>query len=361
MKYKEDWQITKERWTKWWENDESVGTILQVKVPREKPVSEIYVPSIKSIEEQWTNIDYRIASAEKVFATYKFMGDAFPYFDIILGPGSFAIYIGSEPVFSKDTVWYKPFISDWNTVPELKLDPENKWWKLSREFAREGIKRGEGKFLVSTPDLIENLDTIASLRGIEKLLLDLVDNPQYVHKCQEKILSLWFECYEELYNILKGGDYGICFSAFSTWAPGKIAKLQCDMSCMISTDMFNEFVVPYLEQQCRWLDYSLYHLDGVGAIQHLDSLLSIEELDGIQWTPGEGQPNVGFPRWFPMYHKIQSAGKKLWLFSVPKEQVIGILKELSPRLCITTSCSSEKEGLELLRSVKDYTGMSHLR
>ena len=357
MKYPEGWEISKERWEKWW-NNESIDMILQVIAPCEKSVCEIKVPSTNSIGERWTNIDYRISLAEKEFAQNKFMGDAFPYFDTSLGPGSFAIYIGCEPVFAEGTVWYKPFISDWSTASEVKLDPENKWWKLTQEFAREGMKRGRGKFLVSMPDLIENLDTIASLREIGKLLVDLVDNSKYVHRCQEKILRLWFECYDELYNILEGKEEGICFSAFSTWAPGKMAKLQCDMSAMISPNMFDEFVVPYLEKQCQWLDYSFYHLDGPDAVKHLDSLLSIKELDGIQWTPGAGQPGLESKKWFEIYHKIQSAEKKLWLLGIPKDSIKELLKELSPKgLCIWTTCSTEKEGLELLSSLKDYTGM----
>ncbi|MCM8777890.1 MAG: hypothetical protein NC905_06510 [Candidatus Omnitrophica bacterium] len=115
------------------------------------------------------------------------------------------------------------------------------------------------------------------------------------------------------------------------WAPGKLAKFQCDISCMISPEMFNEFVLPYLEEQCKHLNYSFYHLDGPGAIKHLNSLLSIEELDGIQWTPGIDQDGLESPKWFPIYHKILSRGKKLWFLGLPKNSIKEILKELSPK------------------------------
>jgi len=44
-------------------------------------------------------------------------------------------------------------------------------------------------------------------------------------------------------------------------------------------------------------------------LPHLDSLLGIEDLDGIQWVPGEGQPNCG--HWPEVYQKIHAAGKKI--------------------------------------------------
>ena len=68
---------------------------------------------------------------------------------------------------------------------------------------------------------------------------------------------------------------------------------------------------PFIREQCRWLDYSLYHLDGVAAVRHLDALLEIEELDAIQWTPGVGEPQGGDPRWYDLYRRIRAAGKSV--------------------------------------------------
>ena len=83
--------------------------------------------------------------------------------------------------------------------------------------------------------------------------------------------------------------------------------MQCDASAMFSSAMFDDFVVPALTEQCRWLDYSLYHLDGTQAMHHLDSLLAIEALDAIEWTPQAGIESGGHPRWYPLYKRIIDA------------------------------------------------------
>ena len=89
------------------------------------------------------------------------------------------------------------------------------------------------------------------------------------------------------------------------WLPGKGSDVQSDFSAMISPIMLAEFVLSHLQEQCRRLEYSIYHLDGPGQILHLDYLLEIPELNGIQWVPGAGQPGTGSSKCFPLYQRIQ--------------------------------------------------------
>ena len=70
---------------------------------------------------------------------------------------------------------------------------------------------------------------------------------------------------------------------------------------MISTRMFEDVFLPGLVDECRFLDRSIYHLDGPGALRHLDSILAIPELDALQWVFGAG--NEGFHRWVEVYRK----------------------------------------------------------
>jgi hypothetical protein len=146
---------------------------------------------------------------------------------------------------------------------------------------------------VAFPDLIEHVDILASLVGTQELLVYMLDCPKHVHRFLERLTELYFEYYDRLYEVIKDEKGGSCFSAFWIWGPGKTAKLQCDYSAMISPAMFREFVQPYLREQCRRLDYSVFHLDGPPCLQHLEPLMEINELQAIQWQPGAGQPGHG--------------------------------------------------------------------
>ena len=110
----------------------------------------------------------------------------------------------------------------------------------------------------------------------------------------QAVNAIWFEVFERIYDeINEDGEMAFCY--FSIWGPGRVAKLQSDISIMISPRNFRRFVQPYIREQCQWLDYSLYHLDGVDAVRHLDALLEIEELNAIQWTPGVASRRAAIP------------------------------------------------------------------
>jgi hypothetical protein len=92
--------------------------------------------------------------------------------------------------------------------------------------------------------------------------------------------------------------------------------MQSDFAYMISPDMFERFVVPDLTACCETLDHGFYHLDGKAQIIHLDHLLSIERLRGIQWIPGDGQPPPD--RWLPLLKRIRDGGKLVQVYVSPE-------------------------------------------
>ena len=92
--------------------------------------------------------------------------------------------------------------------------------------------------------------------------------------------------------------------------------LQSDFSYMISPRMFERLILPDLTACCDALDYAFYHLDGKGEIKHLDMLLSIERLRGIQWIPGDGAPPP--EEWMPLLKRIRDGGKLCQVYVTPE-------------------------------------------
>jgi hypothetical protein len=50
-------------------------------------------------------------------------------------------------------------------------------------------------------------------------------------------------------------------------------------------------------------------MDGIGQIPHLDQILSIDGIKGIQWVPGSGTPEE--QNWDWILERILASGKKL--------------------------------------------------
>jgi hypothetical protein len=348
---KPDWDRSKKRFEAWWRGECTDRVLLQVHAPKKDTAGAPPAPNPPStLEEQRLNADYRIAVFESQMARTHYGGDAFPYIDTHIGPGTMSLYLGATPTFMPETVWYDPCIDDITTAPVPEFDDANRFWQCTLDLSRKGVERLAGRALVSFPDLIEGLDTISSLAGNDELLFYLVDAPEHVHRFQEALTGRYFEYHDRLYEIIKDEGGGSCFSAFHVWGPGRIAKVQCDFSAMISPAMYEEFVVPYLARQCARLDFSVFHLDGPCCLQHLDLLLSIKELNAIQWTPGAGQPCACDACYIPLYRKIRAAGKSCMIRGGNPDQARELVEALGPEgLDIQIGVGSQDEAEEVVR------------
>jgi hypothetical protein len=313
MKTKPNWEETKERFIAWWNHSSLGRPLLKIVGRRDKPLDGATdEPLPKDDQERFIGVQYKIAKARNRSLTHRYMAESIPLIDMAMGPGSLAAYLGSEPHFTPETVWFSQCIHDYASFGKLRFNEDNPWWKLHQEALREAHRLADGDYIVAIPDLIENIDILASLRGAQTLCMELLSDTDTVRGYLNQIDDLYFKYYDRCYNIAKMADGSSSFhEAFRIWGPGKIAKIQCDFSVMISPDQFRELVLPMLRRQSRELDLTLYHLDGPEQIRHLDALMEIEELDAVQWMPGYGKPPSDDECWFPIYDKVKAAGKSL--------------------------------------------------
>ncbi len=240
-----------------------------------------------------------------------FLGDAFPSAFFNFGPGVVAALLGGKLEPGMETVWFGP--AEERPIDDIKwgYDPDNYWLNRIKSLKQVAIDRWGGQVLVSMTDLGGNMDLLASFRPGIQLLLDLTDNREGVKVATWKAHDFWWRYWDEFNNLLQPTNPG--YSAWtSIFSSDPYYMLQCDFCYMISPDMFDEFVKPELEATCRKLTNPFYHLDGPGELPHLDSLLSIKELKGIQWIPGAGAPESKL--WPEVYRKIRDAGKLIQLF-----------------------------------------------
>ena len=284
--------------------------------------------------------------------------DILPTATTDLGPGSLALFLGSNPGFAVDTVWFYPSMEqelEPEKLPPLRFDENNPWWLASEKIIRACVELSRGKYIVGCPDLIENMDVLSSLRGAQTLCMDMVERPDWVEQKIWEINDVWFAAYQRIYDLIKLDDGSSSFGAFYLWGPGKVAKLQCDASAMFSPKMYKRFVVPALTAQCAWLDHSLYHLDGTQAIVHLDSLLAIEPLDAIEWTPQAGIETGGHKRWHELYRRILAAGKSVQVVNVELNEIRPLLDAVGPKgVYMLIQFKDEREAEQARKLVEHY-------
>ncbi len=327
--WKDNWEETKQRHLDWWNGK---GYVIANWGPlnhgdfRHAPSN--HCPPAKSLEQQWTDIDWRVRNMQRQAASMSCPLDTLPSFQPSLGPGSLALYLGSTERFQPETIWYESIIHDPDSLGILRFDPENKWWKFQLELIDRMIDGSGGHCFVGSPDIVENWDVLASLRDAQELLMDMIERPEWVKEKISEINQIWFTVYDALYQKLRTQDGETMFGHFELCAPGKVAKVECDGCAMFSPDMFREFVQPALREQCDWLDYSLYHLDGSQCLDKLDALLEIESLTAIEWTPDPKVPSGGDLHWTELYKRILDAGKRVQVLGAKPEQIEPLIDAL---------------------------------
>jgi 5-methyltetrahydrofolate--homocysteine methyltransferase len=354
MLYKEDWEKVRQRMLAWWQGEILDRVALQVDAPRDNARPHNWDPFY---------LARHLDEPERAFTEWEnycratfFGGEFVPNLWANLGPGIPAAYLGATPHVVEDTVWFEPPRElSLEKIATLEFDKNNYWWEKTKELTVLAAEAGKGKFFAGLTDLNSVFDIIGHLRGTQNLLCDLMDRPEVVKKATTLVNDIWLACYDELSGITGRFQEGTV-GWMNIWFPGRGCEVQCDFSYMISPAMFEEFVLPHLAEECRHLDQSIYHLDGPGELPHLEMLLDIPELDGIQWVPGVGNPGTGSPSWFAMYRRIQEKGKLLVLQGMDKPDVEGVLEAISSRgLLIETKCDSEPEARELLKKAEKWT------
>ena len=337
-RYYDHWAATRQKWINYWKHRNTGRPVMTViaRKPEVEALSDgtpqdggylgqICQGNYYALPEElkWKDMADKYQDPERIVARYRqfcethaFLAESFPNLNIDFGPGSLAAYLGSDIGFKEDTVWFIPspdYENGWDGAPKLAFNPENEWLLKHLALAAKCRELAGDDFFVDMPDLMENIDTLASLRGAQDTLYDLLDEPEAVEARIKEIDRIYFEYYNRFYDIIHDREGGNAYTVFQIWGPGRTVKLQCDFSAMMSPDDFRAYIQPSLRQQAEKADCVLYHLDGPDAIKHLDALMEIDGIDALQWTSGDAGPDGTLPDWDVIYDKAILAGKSIWV------------------------------------------------
>ena len=354
--WKSNLEETKQRYINWWNHKGIILNMWEHFQEGVQPHAEITPPApAKDLSQKWFDPQWRAEYLDWYVAHSSLKADILPVANTQLGPGSLAAILGGVFEGGEDTIWIHP---NPDFTDEIVFNPEHPNWILHKELLKACKAKANGHYFVGMPDLMEGLDDLAALKGTDRVLLDTVMQPEILEQQMQQINDIYFKVFDELYDIIREGDE-MAFCYFSSWAPGKMSKLQSDISTMISQDDYRRFVQPFIREQCQKIDYTLYHLDGVGAMHHLPALLEIEELNAIQWTPGVGEPQGGSPKWYDLYKKILAGGKSVMACWVTLDELKPLLDHIGvDGIHLEMDFHNEKEVEQAMRIVEEYTGSS---
>jgi len=260
-------------------------------------------------EARWMDAEFQVRTFLESLETNSFLGETFPVFWPNLSAVVYNLFLGQKPTFDDVTAWVHPCVDDLERLPRLTVQKENRYFKKVEELTHRALEIAEGRFLVGYTDMYAGIDCTAGLRGAERVCLDVVDQPEALHRLIQAAFAEYPEVYRHFDRLLKAhGQPSVTWMNLPSFETFNV--LACDFAVNLSPEHFNEFCMPVLRQEAECFVHNVFHLDGKGVARHIDAILTLPHVKAIQWVQGYGV-DTPILQWVPLIRKIQEAGKSV--------------------------------------------------
>lgn len=333
-------ELVKEIITNWWNFGEQNKPLILASYLK----NNFSIIDTDNLEKFWTDVDFIIKRQLDIIDNTEYYGVALPYHYIDHGSSAGSLILGSKMQFvDKETIWSYPSYSCIEEVLDICINKENYSYKLIYDLTKKSSELAYNHHFVAPFALGGLSDNLAGIYGTENLLTDIISKPQLVKKALENIKRIWIENFNSIQSVIQKSKNPGGIGWAGIWAPGSTFPIQEDFSYMISPVMFKEFLLPHIVDIAESMDYALYHLDGVGALPHLDLILNIDKIKVIQWVPGAGKERIS--EWYDVIRKILSKKKSCQLY-IKSYELDDLVKNVGSQGLLVTITDASKENVE---------------
>ncbi len=240
----------------------------------------------KNLYDRWMDAEFQVQSFLDSTRNIRFNAETFPVYMPNLGPNVYAAVHGTNMEFGETTSWCEEIIDSEDDLAKICFSKENKFYKQIMKMTQLALEMSENQFWTGYTDLHPGMDCAAAWRGSEKLCFDLVLNIDLVKSLLKKSTEHFLEFYDDYDTLLKAAR-----QPSVTWMNipipnGRMHIPSNDFSFMISPGMFDEYALPILQEEVKTMTHNIFHCDGKGVANHIDSILSVPEVRAIQWVQG---------------------------------------------------------------------------
>ncbi len=308
--------------------------------------------------DHWFNTRHLVASARHNLSQCVYALEGYPHVMTSLGPDLMAGILGWELHYNQSSEWSVHRDMDISELTNLTYRQDNFYLNKMEEILTALTEDArQGDYIVGLVDLNTLLDGLAALIGPQNLCYAMVDDPAELMEAMESHFRVFKEVYNR-YDRIARRFQGGSTNWLSVYSDKPWYFISLDFIVMLSDRDFTRFVEKPLRDMASFHGRNLFHLDGENAARHLDRLLAIPEITGVQvqCTPQVADP-VGF--WIPHLKRILGAGKTAWIYAHTPEEVQRLMDSLPPEgLFIKTWSDTEKDMHALEKRVLDFYGVT---
>jgi hypothetical protein len=347
-----DLENVKSRWTAFWDRSATDRPCLDIVVPA--TVCDPGLPEPSTHVDAWFDPAWVSQCLMQSATCKEYYGESIPSDGARVLMTGWTHGCGSHMGFSKDTIWHQPFMDSLDDADQW--NPSTDIWRPKTDaLLKHLLKTLSDKTCITYPYQLPLNDLLSAMRGPENLLVDLALDADRCGDVIESLMPRWIENFEHFRSIIETAQDGCFWGWPGIWSKDFVMITQSDISCMISSQAFERYVMRELDILGERYDRIWYHLDGKGAKRHLPRLLEAPYIKAIQYVPSPDEKPNG-PAHIELYRSIQNAGRCLDI-SVPAESVEYLVRHLNPQgLVIRTYVPSRTDAEELLDNAVKWCG-----
>lgn len=348
---------------KWWEHDLE-RPIIQVTLFNEEyqPSNKIY--SRGELLDMLYNLDIPVNEVAKAYyesyCSNIYLGDAFPIF-YMRSTGVLGAYLGQDYHINinQGTIWFKEMKGKELTEIVPKLDVTMPLYQRSLDLIKAFSNYYGDDIALGIANLGGMMDIVESMRGANNSLMDLYDDPDEILRLNDNIYEAFKQAYQEMIDAIDLNNTLGYTGWISLLSQKPYFISQCDFCCMVGPEQFDEFIIDTLKKEVALIERSFYHLDGPGAIRHLDRIIECG-FKGIQWINGAGSKPLNDPCWNEIYQKVHDANLLLQVNISGKEEleyIDYIVDYLGSPKNIAFICTGSSNDLEIFKEYLNKYGI----
>jgi hypothetical protein len=251
--------------------------------------------------------------------------------------------MGCRVYRSGSSIWTEHHLESLRDFPEIDLSLNNPWLAKLLEFTSRLVDFTRGCFPVAPPLLRGPSDLLAALRGSQRFLLDLYDDPDEISRIAAILTDAWINIAKQIIELIPPYRGGYCNGNRQVWAPGTCIETQEDAAGMASPKFFRRFFLAGTKKIVSSFDHGWIHVHSSYS-HNLDELLSVDEIAAIEFTI-DTPPGPAPGELIPVIQKIQQHKPVILHGTLDLDEMKILVNNLSPRgLCIISRVDNAAEG-----------------
>ena len=295
----------------------------------------------EDFENLWRS--HAIAAADVPWSAYPIM--VFPWAEAVAG---------CQVIHREGNVWAEPWLDSREALRDVEMRPRLDWLEKLVEFTDWLVAWADDRCPVAVSLLRGPADLLAAVRGADRSILDLVDEPEVVDRALGLLTDLWLEVARAQLARLRpfAGGYG--WNIQSLWSEEPGGWFQDDAIAFWSPALYRENAAPHEARLSRWAPRTGIHLHSA-AIFTVDELLKMPDLGVIEMNLDVS--GLTIPEMIPAFQRILATQRLFVWGHFSRDDLVAMRQSLPTRgLALQLMAETPEEVRTMVRQAEELWG-----